>query len=390
MPSHVTPPDGDNFHPYAHLFPMMNQGAHKELVADIKKNGLLHPLITHDGKIIDGRNRFLACEELGIKPRTEELPEGVDPLDYVISTNYTRRHLSESQRALAAARIIEHDIERNTAKATFKVTTSAVKAAETVLSKGLPGLVDAVEQDKIPVNLAAKIAGLPDEVQEEALTLKVKDLRSIVKKQQRIKQSVKLAKATKIASEKLGQQVYGVIYADPPWKFEPWSANGLDRSADNHYETMPTEAIKTMAVPSADNAILYLWATVPMLPAALEVMKAWGFDYRSQFVWVKDRMGTGYWNRNRHELLLVGVKGNIPAPDPSERVDSVFSDPVNEHSVKPDSVRDMIAEAFPTLPKIELFARVHSPGWDAHGNELDIEDDKEAAELNEEVATAAD
>jgi N6-adenosine-specific RNA methylase IME4/ParB-like chromosome segregation protein Spo0J len=374
------------FHEYAHLFPMMSINAHKDLVADIKKNGLLHPLITHEGKIIDGRNRWLACQELGISPRMEELPEGVNPLDYVVSTNYNRRHLSESQRALAAARIITHDIERDTAKSTFKVTSAAVKNAETVLAKGVSGLVDAVEQDQIPVGLAAKIAGLPDEVQEEALTLKVKDLRGIVKKQDRIKKSVKLAKATKLASEKLGSKLYPVIYADPPWQFETWSENGMDRSADNHYDTMSTASIQEMSVPSTDNAVLYLWATVPMLPAALKVMESWGFTYRSQFVWVKDRMGTGYWNRNRHELLLIGVKGNMPAPDPENRTDSVFSDPVAEHSVKPDSVREMIAEAFPSLPKIELFARKTADGWDSHGAEIE----QAAIEAEEAPAAQAD
>ena len=88
----------------------------------------------------------------------------------------------------------------------------------------------------------------------------------------------------------------------------------MDRGGRNHYPTMSLEEIKALDVAAiaADDCVLFLWATAPMLPQALEVMAAWGFAYETQFVWVKDRVGTGYWFRNRHELLLVGVKGENP------------------------------------------------------------------------------
>src|SRR5262249_51988152 len=114
---------------------------------------------------------------------------------------------------------------------------------------------------------------------------------------------------------------YGVIVADPEWRFEPWSREtGMDRSADNHYPTSCTEVIAARDVASipADDCVLFLWATAPMVPHALLVMKAWGFEYRSQQIWRKDKLGTGYWFRNLHEHLLVGVKGNIPAPAPGD------------------------------------------------------------------------
>jgi hypothetical protein len=117
----------------------------------------------------------------------------------------------------------------------------------------------------------------------------------------------------------LPDKKYGVISADPEWQFEFYSPRGsLNSSADNHYETSALDVIKTRDVPSiaADDCVLFLWATVPMLPQALEVMAAWGFQYTSSFVWVKDKAGTGYWNRNQHELLLVGRRGDIPAPAP--------------------------------------------------------------------------
>ena len=171
----------------------------------------------------------------------------------------------------------------------------------------------------------------------------------------------------------------GVIVADPEWRFEPWSREtGMDRAADNHYPTSVLDVIKSRDVVSiaAKDCVLWLWATVPMLPHALAVMAAWGFDYRSHFVWAKDRIGTGYWNRNKHELLLVGVKGNIPAPAMGEQWHSVIDAAVGEHSAKPERFLELIEQYFPNLPKVELNRRgPPRPGWDAWGNEV-----QEAAE----------
>jgi len=168
---------------------------------------------------------------------------------------------------------------------------------------------------------------------------------------------------------------YGVIVADPEWQFEPWSReSGMDRAADNHYPTSVTEVIAARNVPSiaAKDCVLFLWATAPMMPHALLVMGAWGFDYRSQVVWKKDRMGTGYWFRNWHELLLVGVRGNIPAPAPGTQWDSVIDGDVAGHSTKPGRFLEMIEQYFPTIPKIELNRRGPArPGWDAWGNEVE-------------------
>lgn len=166
---------------------------------------------------------------------------------------------------------------------------------------------------------------------------------------------------------------FGVILADPEWRFEPWSREtGMDRAADNHYPTSVTETIAERDVASiaADDCVLFLWATAPMLPQALTVMAAWGFDYRSQVVWSKDRIGTGYWFRNKHELLLVGVRGDIPAPAPGTQFPSLIDAAVGAHSAKPEAFLEMIEAYFPSLPKIELNRRgAPRSGWAAWGYE---------------------
>ena len=142
---------------------------------------------------------------------------------------------------------------------------------------------------------------------------------------------------------------YGVLLADPPWSFRVFSdATGMDRAAANHYPTMSTEAIARLApvLPAADDCVLPSFGRprATMLLDALSVITAWGFNYKSHFVWVKDRVGTGYWVRSRHELLLIGTKGNIPAPAPGGQYESVITAPRGEHSAKPFVVHEMIEE----------------------------------------------
>jgi N6-adenosine-specific RNA methylase IME4 len=195
-------------------------------------------------------------------------------------------------------------------------------------------------------------------------------LRQEVKRIRRDERETSLAVATAAASAELGSKLYNVIYADPPWQFEPYSQDsGMDRSAANHYSTMPTDLICEIKPPAAPDCILFLWATPPMLQDALDVMDAWGFDYRSHFAWTKDRAGTGYWNRQRHELLLIGVRGEVPAPAPGDQYDSVIPANAREHSEKPACFAEMIESMFPHAALLEMFARGPRLGWDVWGNE---------------------
>jgi len=120
---------------------------------------------------------------------------------------------------------------------------------------------------------------------------------------------------------------------------------------------MLLEEIKVLDIPSAENSVLFLWATAPKLKEALEVMEAWGFSYRTCAVWDKEKIGMGYWFRGQHELLLVGVKGNFSPPAEENRFPSVIREPRTEHSRKPEIVYNMLETMFPCARFLELFAR---------------------------------
>src|SRR5262245_38179880 len=110
--------------------------------------------------------------------------------------------------------------------------------------------------------------------------------------------------------------------------------------------------------------------TVPHLRESFQVLDAWGFEYKTNIVWVKDKIGLGYFVRNQHELLLVAARGDMPLPSPANRPPSVISAPRREHSRKPDEAYEIIERMYPTLPKIELFARQTRSGWAAWENEV--------------------
>jgi N6-adenosine-specific RNA methylase IME4 len=244
-------------------------------------------------------------------------------------------------------------VDKNLADRARKAAAIPVKQFEAYVEKTVRRAVAAVEGNK------AVITGARAERHRE-------------KKNQRANRETALATTIRA----LPQKKYGVILADPEWRFEFWSPKGLaSSSADNHYPTSELEEIKQRNVASiaADDCVLWLWATVPMLPEALAVMAAWGFTYKSSFAWGKDRAGTGYWNRNKHELLLVGTCGKVPAPADGDQWESLIMAPRGAHSAKPEKFHELIEAYYPNLPKIELNRRGPvRAGWDAWGNEADL------------------
>jgi N6-adenosine-specific RNA methylase IME4 len=179
--------------------------------------------------------------------------------------------------------------------------------------------------------------------------------------------------------------IYNVLYIDPPPKFESYSdITGMDRAADNHYQTMDREElwrlVPKIAKLAAPVCRMYLWATVPLMPLMVEFMTACGFTYSSHIVWVKTtldgtklKLGTGYETRNAHELLLIGDNSPlVPSPLPGEQPPSVVFAPRTEHSVKPVIFYEIIERLFPDMRKLEMFARGEArEGWDTWGNESD-------------------
>ncbi len=161
-----------------------------------------------------------------------------------------------------------------------------------------------------------------------------------------------------------------VIVADPPWQYDYSKSDS--RKIENQYPTMELDEIAALEVPSLDDSVLFLWATSPKLEESLYVVDAWGFDYKTCMVWVKDKIGMGYYARQQHELILIATKGDLPTPDPKKRPSSVLTAPRGEHSAKPDEFVVLIESMYPTFRGLwlELFARTPRAGWQQWGSDI--------------------
>ena len=170
---------------------------------------------------------------------------------------------------------------------------------------------------------------------------------------------------------------YSVLYADPAWDYDGKTQhNGKVgvKSAINHYPTMTLEQLKALDIQSLceDDCVLFLWSSSPHLDQAIDLMKAWGFEYKTiAFIWDKQKTNPGYYTLSRCEVCLVGKKGKFPQPRGSRKEHQFLSEMRSKHSKKPDEIRNRITKMFPTQAKIELFAREVVEGWDRWGNEVE-------------------
>ena len=178
---------------------------------------------------------------------------------------------------------------------------------------------------------------------------------------------------------KFPNKKYNIIYADPAWTFKTYSEKGKEKkSAENHYHCMNIQDIYDLPVKdiAEDDCVLMLWVTYPLLKEGLRTIEEWGFTYKTcGFSWVKKNKiadsffwGLGYWTRSNNEICLLATKGKPSRV--SKSVHQIIYEPIGKHSKKPVVVRDKIVELCGDLPRIELFARDKTKGWDSWGNEV--------------------
>jgi N6-adenosine-specific RNA methylase IME4 len=380
------------FHDVASIFPLMGEAELQRLADDIRENGLREPIMLHpDGSILDGRNRWRACELAGITP-TFKTYEGTGSLiALVVSLNLHRRHLDESQRAMVGARIkplfeaearererqggllkgkanlpeASRGQSRDQAASAVNVSPRSVESAAKVIAAGTAGLVGLADRGGISVSLAAKVADEPEEFQRAVVDIVESEGVKPIEAVRRVRGETISRTHAEFPTGK-----YRVLYADPPWSYGNTQPDDFREQRD-HYAVMGMEELAALPVRelAEDDAVLFLWATSPVLPEALALAKAWGFTYKASFVWHKLKHNMGHYNSVRHEFLLVCVRGSCQ-PDVRKLFPSVIEIERTEHSAKPEEFRSIIETLYPHGKRIELFARRRSEGWDVYGNEI--------------------
>jgi len=380
----------------------------QQLQSNLIEEGCRDPLVTWNGVLLDGHNRLAICQEFGISYKTAEiaLTDRTAAFVWIIKNQFGRRNLTDYQRAELALRlkaVLAEDakarqrggrggalLSPNSDEATTvgRTDDAVAKAAGVgrdtihkvakIQADGAPELQDKARAGGVSIHAAAAIATIPDldeqrriaELSDKEIVQKAKEIRQ---RQADERRSERVEAAQALTAESLNGDTLGrfpVIYADPPWRYD--FAPTDSRKIENAYPTMDLEDIKALPVDGVchDDAVLFLWATSPKLPEAFAVMEAWGFTYRTCMVWVKDKIGMGYYARQKHELLLIGARGNLPVPEPGNRPPSVIEAPRGEHSKKPDETYGIIEAMYPEYTRLELFARRTREGWASWGNQV--------------------
>jgi N6-adenosine-specific RNA methylase IME4/ParB-like chromosome segregation protein Spo0J len=380
------------------------------LARSLETHGQLQPIaVTPERVLIFGQRRLEAAKRLGwatieahvIDPADcTDRAAGLDPRQQLeVAENDDREGFTASERvAIAAA--IEEALEERRGRPSEKRqkvaeipsgerTDDAVAAlaglgnrttyrqARAVVERGAPKIREDMDAGEISISAAAHLAGLPPEDQAAIVhaiaTGDAKDYRTAeasVRRERRVQAIA--ATAARNAEITPGLGCFALVYADPPWRYEHVKTES--RAIENQYPTMELEQICALDVASitTDDAVLLLWTTAPKLEEAFAVIRAWGFTYRTNLVWDKDRIGMGYWARIQHEHLLVATKGEPPTPAEGARPASVVREKRDQkHSRKPASFYGLIESTFPGLPKVELFCRTPQPGWSVWGNEAE-------------------
>ena len=314
------------YHEIANIFPLMEGTELTELSADIKKNGLIDPIWLYENKILDGRNRYRACQEVGVEPRFQSYP-GNDPLQQVISLNLHRRHLNESQRAVVAARLANMQVGDNQYSGSANMPTLSQSQAAKMLnvSERMVRTVKAIEREA-PERLSEINLGKETATKIYKLIKRSEDMATI---------------KDKIDNENIiVKNKYDVVILDPPWMYGRKYDPATSRVASPYPEQTKEEIYKTCKDFFKDDCVLWLWTTHRFIWEAKELLEMWGFEYKAILVWDKEKMGMGKNLRMQCEFCLLGKKGNPLWNLSNER--DIIREGRREHSRKPEMFYELI------------------------------------------------
>lgn len=372
------------------LIPPLSSEEKQGLEKLIIKDGCTDTIKLWNNTIIDGHNRYEICTRLGIEFKTESMQfdsrESVKL--WMIELQGGRRNINDAWKF--KLEMTYKEIEAKIGKEKYIETVG--RPSSQIADKSLSIIDNDKTTPQEKHNTQKKLAdrlnwstgktAMTDKVFKEAAPEVLEKVLSGEKSINAVYQEIKKENAAKEKREKYEQKLeqakekpiterpasFDVILADPPWRYE--FAETDNRKIENHYDTATLEEIISHKPQSSENSVLLLWTTAPKLIEGIEVLKGWGFEYKSHAIWDKVKIGMGYWFRGQHEILLVGTKGKFSPPDSFNRTSSIFTESRNTHSSKPNCVYEWIERCYPLENKLEMYCRKPRENWFAWGNEV--------------------
>ena len=345
------------------LIPPLSTEELAQLEANIIKDGCRDPLVLWGEILIDGHNRHEICTRNALPFKTIEIEfESRDAaMDWMDANQLGRRNLTNDQRSILRGRRYNRTKKapNRPLKNVEEVATLPERTAETIAKQH--GVSErTIRSDGKKAEAIEKLA-LTNPEAAKAVTDGKKRFNEVRReiKLEEVKEAVKLPNAK-----------YRVIYSDPPWKYGDQLTEDYG-AIKFHYPAMTILELCELPIKEMieDDAVLFLWVTSPLLFECEPIIRAWGFKYKTSFVWDKIKHNMGHYNSVRHEFLLICTRGSC-TPDAKQLFDSVQSIERTKHSSKPEEFRDIINALYPHGKKLEMFARKEAPeGWDNWGNQ---------------------
>lgn len=366
------------------LIPPLTSEEFNQLEQNCLAEGIREAILTWNGFIIDGHNRYEIANKwnLDFQTKSKHFKDELDVKIWMVNNQFGRRNLQDFVKGELMKALEELEKQKGKEKQLQTLKKGIETPDLSIIDKTETHDTRKIVAEKLGWSTGKKaqfdvvVKKAPEEVKQKLRTGEV----SINQAYQEIKKDEKKIEIEKRREEireslvlhelKATEKKYRIIYADPPWKYGNAMPEYVTEPQD-YYSLMSTEDICAMPVKdiTEQNAVLFMWTTSPHLPEALDVVKSWGFTYKTTFIWDKIKHNMGHYNSVRHEILLVCTKGAC-TPDVKKLFDSVQSIERTEHSKKPEQFREIIETLYTFGNRIELFARTAPNGWDVFGNQI--------------------
>lgn len=364
------------------LIPPLTETEYSLLEQSILEEGCRDALITWNGTLLDGHNRYAICTKHNLPFKTQEMEFGskAEAMAWMAKNQLGRRNLNNFQRAELA--LVYKPIFEEQAKERQRGGQGGVllspKSGKANTDKGLAVIAGVAHST---ISQVSKVKTLADEdtIQklrqgDISINEAYKKVRAEEKKQERIEDIEQQLEAIERGELPELEGLFDVVSIDPPWAYEErGGASSAEYDASSvrgtvTYPTMTLSELEQLNLPVKDDAVLFLWTTHAFLRDAFDLLETWGFDYKATIVWDKEKMGIGRNIRLQCEFCLLATKGSPYLNGGSVR--DIIREPRREHSRKPEAFYELV-ETLTLGRKLDYFAREQREGWETYGNETD-------------------